>query len=630
MPTPLPGAAAAAAVAAAQAAAAASASVRARHEVELRTSIASTRAAWVEQARGTTPMLGRNPYLAAVPQDILEHPDTDLDMLKGYCQERGITYGERPSLQVLRAKLMASNADVQTVWSLRMTSLAAAALTETPNGQGHLAQSQAAIYHPPSVAPDGPVGIVVAGETPAAAMREGQTLSQGVRSKGTVLSPFTSPRSPVQSQFRRPPAATLPLLEPHARRPSVDLPVMTRVVDAGSPEPTSNAPGGASPSPADEDGSGSRESDQLYLQYCRAKRAEEARDLQAQRNAQHSELKGMLVSLGQSMANVTGVVQAHASSATVAAQRHSDGLVSLSHQQAALRTALDSQDPTLAALRAAKRLKPSGAAATPSRPSTGPAPQSAGQRGDAREAATTTVRRDMLFTATMEAELMEARMASSPLAIQLQRIVRLTHVSPGKPGVFGSYVVYGLYECAGREAAEDPAVDAPSLMVNKEKQRRMKNIIANKADTFVRHLFWLRTVLPEILETPAEEATYEKMEEFTMTKERCTRLLAALKLEAHKAKYPIDHAVLSPAKARMSMLRDLLASLSADHGYESNVDVMLKSPPFAARLSEASRRIGPRYHTKQSVVAHSRLEARDQPAAAVVALTSVVPSPARQ
>ena len=79
-------------------------------------------------------MLARNPYLAAVPQNILEHPDTDINMLKGYCQERGITYGERPSLQVLRAKLMASNADVQTVWSLRMTTLAAAALTETPEG----------------------------------------------------------------------------------------------------------------------------------------------------------------------------------------------------------------------------------------------------------------------------------------------------------------------------------------------------------------------------------------------------------------------------------------------------------------------------------------------------------------
>ncbi|KAK1869401.1 hypothetical protein I4F81_011878 [Pyropia yezoensis] len=384
-------------------------------------------------------MLARNPYRAAVPQNILEHPDTDINMLNGYCQERGITYGERPSLKVLRAKLMASNADVQTVWNLRMTTLAAAALTETPEGQSHLAQFQAAIYHQPSVAAEG-----------------------------------------------------------------------------------------------------SRESDQLYLQYCRAKRAEEARDLEAQRNAKHSELKGMLVSLRQ------------------------------------------------------------------------------------------TVRPDMLFTATMEAELMEARMASSPLAIQLQRIVRLTHVSPGKPGVFGLYVVYGLYECAGREAAEDPAVGAPALMVNKEKQGRMKNIIANKADIYVRHLIWLHTVLPEIFETPAKEATYEEMEEFTMTNERCDRLLSALKLEAHKAKYPLDHAVLSPAKARMSMLRDLLAALSADHGYESSVDVMLKTPPFAARLSEASRRIGPRYHSKPSAAAHSQLDSNAQSAAAAVPVPSVVPSPEEQ
>eukprot|EP00170_Pyropia_yezoensis_P004715 contig_19130_g4729 len=317
-------------------------------------------------------------------------------MLKGYCHERGITYGERPSLQVLRAKLMASNADVQTA----------------------------------------------------------------------------------------------------------------SVLLFGTPERTSMASGRAVPSPADGDGTGSRESDQLYLQYCRAKRAEEARDLGAQRNAQHSELKGMLMSLGQSMANVTGVVQAHASSATVAAQRHLDGLVSISHQQAALRTALDSQGSTLGALRPAKRLKTLGTAATLSRPLAGPTAHSASEAGHATVAKPRTALPDMLFTATMEAELMEARMASSPLAIQLQRIVRLTHVSPGKPGVFGSYVVYGLYECAGREAVEDPAVGAPALMVNKEKQGRMKNIIANKADIYLRHLFWPHTVLPEIFETPAEVATY--------------------------------------------------------------------------------------------------------------------------
>lgn len=39
--------------------------------------------------------------------------------------------------------------------------------------------------------------------------------------------------------------------------------------------------------------------------------------------------------------------------------------------------------------------------------------------------------------------------------MQLQRIVRLAHVSPGKPGIFGSYAVFGLYESVGVDAAAD-------------------------------------------------------------------------------------------------------------------------------------------------------------------------------
>lgn len=582
--------------------------LRARHEAEQRTAMASTRAAWTEQVADAASVT-RNPYIAAVPQDILDHPETDIDMLKGYCQERGITFGERPSLQVLRAKLMASNADVQTVWSLRMTSLAAAAMSERHEGDSHLAQFQVAIFHSPSVPPDGPAHLVVAGTVPVSAPPKLHRSPGGGRSKGTLPAPLSVPCPPERSQFRRPPAPVVPMLTfptppPVARHP----PASSDVRDAIPSASDVHRPGGAARSPECADGAGPRESDRLYLQYCQAKRAEEAHDLEIQRNHQHSELKGMLVSLGQSMANVTGVIQAHAASATVAAQRHSDALVSISHQQGALRTALDTPAPTLASLRSAKRQKISGTPLGHSRPPAGPTPltiQGAGSGiGAAPAARTTTVRRDMLFTATMEAELMESRMVSSPLAIQLQRIVRLAHVSPGKPGLFGSYVVYGLYEQAGREAADDPAVGV--LSINKEKKKRMKNIIMNKADLYVRHLFWLRTVLPEVLQTPASEATSEKMEEFTMTPERCDRLQAALRLEAHKAKYPIDHVILTPVKARISTLREMISTLSADHGYESNVDVMLKTPPFAERLAEASRRIGPRYHTNPSVAAPSQ------------------------
>lgn len=173
--------------------------------------------------------------------------------------------------------------------------------------------------------------------------------------------------------------------------------------------------------------------------------------------------------------------------------------------------------------------------------------------------------------------------------------MRLAHVSAGKPGLFGSYVVFGLYESAGAAAVAAAGPGALNREVNKEKQKRMKNIIINKADTYVRMLFWLRTVMPEVLSEAAEEATFERMEQFSMTPDRCTKLHAALKLEAHKAKYVPEHPILVPAKARMSTLRDLLQTLVVDHDYPSNVDEMLKTSPSCERLAEASKRIRPRY-----------------------------------
>lgn len=92
----------------------------------------------------------------------------------------------------------------------------------------------------------------------------------------------------------------------------------------------------------------------------------------------------------------------------------------------------------------------------------------------------------------------------------------------------------------------------------------------------------------------------EKMETFSMTADRRLRLQAALQLEAHKAKFPLDHPVLIPAKARMSTLRDSLHTLVVDHGYASKVEEMLKKSSFRERMAEASRRVRPRYKTAPS------------------------------
>lgn len=86
-----------------------------------------------------------------------------------------------------------------------------------------------------------------------------------------------------------------------------------------------------------------------------------------------------------------------------------------------------------------------------------------------------------------------------------------------------------------------------------------------------------------------------------MTQERRENMHAALKLEAHQAKYEMDHVVLNEASARMNSLQDLVCSSAVDHGYVSSVDVMLKTPPFAERLAEAPRRILPRFESRPSL-----------------------------
>lgn len=356
-----------------------------------------------------------------------------------------------------------------------------------------------------------------------------------------------------------------------------------------------------------------RESERLDLEYCAAKRMGEARDLEVRQLSEHAEIKGLLVSLGQSMANVSGALQAHVACSTVTAQRHSDGLVAISRQQKELYASLKTPGPFLAAGRTPERTKTSGAAVVALRAHDGPnMPTTTPEAKTADGGSKSLVKHATLFSPIMEAEMMDGRLASAPIATQLQRIAQFAHVSPGKPGIFGSYVVYGIYESAGIEAAATASPGELSFEVNRERQRRMKNIIMNKADTYVRLLFWMNTVIPEVFATPAVGATVEKMQEFTINKDLCDRLQAALKLKALKAKYQIDNPILTPAKARMSTLRGLLQTLVVEQGYASNVDEMLKTSPFRERLAEASRRIRPRYEaaTPQSTAARAPTDVR--------------------
>lgn len=209
---------------------------------------------------------------------------------------------------------------------------------------------------------------------------------------------------------------------------------------------------------------------------------EEARDLEALRQQNHEELEGMIASIGQSIVNVTSTVQAHAVCANMNAQRCTDGLVPVSREQTALRASLlDDAAPTLTASRAPKRLKTSVSSVVWRLVPEELQPLLSGDASySAGASVQPSVRLDMLFYPIMEAELMDGRLTSSPRATQLERIVRLAHVSAGELGLFGSYAVHGLYERAGKEAATIAGPGAQSHEVNKEKQRRIKILILKR------------------------------------------------------------------------------------------------------------------------------------------------------
>lgn len=53
--------------------------------------------------------------MVPVPQDILDSDATTMDTMKEFFWQRSISYGERPSKQALRSRLVAFNSDTQTL-----------------------------------------------------------------------------------------------------------------------------------------------------------------------------------------------------------------------------------------------------------------------------------------------------------------------------------------------------------------------------------------------------------------------------------------------------------------------------------------------------------------------------------
>lgn len=219
-----------------------------------------------------------------MPQDIIDHSETDIDSLQGYFCARGTTFGERPALSVSRSKLMAANGDLQTTWSLIANTLAAAAMRQRPSGQEQADQFQVAIYHVTSVLPDGPPPrLLLAVLLPQRG--HGRETRKGAILNAALPAPWGPHNLPPSLQ--KPPALTILLLSRTSQGLSPPTPVVPSSPGTGVREPQSAA---------DAAGGGTRRASELiHIQNCVTMKAEDALDLQARQQEHHDVLEGMTV-----------------------------------------------------------------------------------------------------------------------------------------------------------------------------------------------------------------------------------------------------------------------------------------------------------------------------------------------
>lgn len=110
----------------------------------------------------------------------------------------------------------------------------------------------------------------------------------------------------------------------------------------------------------------------------------------------------------------------------------------------------------------------------------------------------------------MPAEMLTAAFVSQPLLMQLAAMVRMCHVSVDHHGLFGSYACLRLYKEGMVQTTKVLNDGGTTGTINAAKTEKMRSVIKHKADLWLRQLYWLQGVLPNVLKAP-QEATYEHM-----------------------------------------------------------------------------------------------------------------------
>jgi len=145
-------------------------------------------------------------------------------------------------------------------------------------------------------------------------------------------------------------------------------------------------------------------------------------------------------------------------------------------------------------------------------------------------------------------EMMTARMTFRPLILQLAEMVALLHVSTDEPGLLGSVACLRVYE-EGVERIKALQPDGGGVVhgaVNTKKSERMDKVVKNDGHRYLKELYVVHGVLPQLFKAPAE-ATYQNMKGTSVD---ASTLQVILNREADALGLAPGHAIRVVTKAR--------------------------------------------------------------------------------
>lgn len=520
-------------------------------------------------------------FILPVPSELLRSAETTRATLQALCAERTIAFGPDDSDQSLKASLLRFNACASNKAGAELQWLAVHTRRQALEYRGPLTGFQAVVAHPTFVRVD------QESELPA---------SPGPR-QDPPAALFATPARTTRPQPRR----RYPTPAP-ATSPALSLPP-TRASDAGirllptshmppSDKTTSDVEGAAderTPS------SGRRPSTVLAARMLQSMLEEEAQQDPAATSQQVADVQS-------GVSEVLTRLKSLSQSQSVANARLDGAFVGVVNgQTAVMATAAD----ITASLHAGKR--PSGTTKPPSKKAkTGgaPAAQPTGAAGVVAGGGAVAVEAQVdarfdYFSALVHdcrvpVEMMTAVLVSQPLFKQLAAIVRMCHVSVDHPGLFGSYACHLVYEEGIARTAKVVEEGGKAGPTHDAKTSKMKNVVRNKADHWLKQLYWLHGVLPMALK-PADKATYEEMQDFKFSEADCILLNNTIAKCADAVGWPPSHPIRMHTKARVSTLRQLLGAMTGRIKVESNVGVILGTAPFDELLAVATENVRKKY-----------------------------------